>query len=129
MPSGLSNTPAAFQAYVNHDLGYDAIDVFAICYIDDILIHSDTLEKHKTHVRTIISRLKEASMPIDLDKSEFHVRETKFLGLIMSQIHLRPESNARPLPQSEVNMAERSACEALRTTINIASPLQTTSLD
>ncbi len=36
------------------------------------------------HVNKVLARLREASLQVDIDKSEFHVTETKFLGLIIS---------------------------------------------
>jgi hypothetical protein len=40
MPFGLSNTPAAFQHFMNDIFG-DLLDVCIIIYLDDIFIYSD----------------------------------------------------------------------------------------
>src|SRR5258705_1830639 len=53
MPFGLSNAPAAFQRFINDILG-DLLDVCMIGYLDDILIYSDSLDKHKDHVRDVL---------------------------------------------------------------------------
>src|SRR5258708_545744 len=45
MPFRLSNTPAAFQRFINEVLG-DLMDVCTVGYLDDILIYSDSLEDH-----------------------------------------------------------------------------------
>ena len=42
---GLTNTPASFQRYVNDTLR-EFLDIFCICYLYDILIHSKNLEEH-----------------------------------------------------------------------------------
>jgi len=47
MPEGLTNAPAAFQRFMN-DIFADMIDVIVIIYLDDILIYSDNISKHKT---------------------------------------------------------------------------------
>jgi len=36
------------------------------------------------YVNKVLARLREAGLQVDIDKSEFHVTETKFLGLIIS---------------------------------------------
>ena len=46
MPMGLTNAPAAFQAYINNAL-QGLVDDFCIVYLDDILIFLKSEEKHK----------------------------------------------------------------------------------
>jgi hypothetical protein len=43
MPFGLSNTPATFQAYINHIL-VGLVNVICMVYLDDILIYSEDPE-------------------------------------------------------------------------------------
>ena len=82
LPFGLTNGPSTFQRYINDALmGYR--DDFCSAYIDDILIYSNTLGEHKSHVLKVLQRLKAAGLQADLDKCEFHVQETKFLGFII----------------------------------------------
>jgi len=82
MPFGLCNAPATFQSYINDTLR-EFLDDFVSAYIDDALVFSDTDEEHPAHVRAVITKLRDAGLQIDIDKSEFHVRETKYLGLIV----------------------------------------------
>ena len=49
MPEGLTNAPAAFQMFMN-DTFVDMIDINTVVYLEDILIYSDGLPKHITHV-------------------------------------------------------------------------------
>lgn len=82
MPFGLTNGPSTFQRFINNTLmGY--LDDFCSAYIDDILIFSDNLHEHKEHVRKVLERLREAGLQADVDKCEFHVTSTKFLGFII----------------------------------------------
>jgi len=53
MPFGLSNTPAAFQRFINEVLG-DLMDVCMVGYLDNILIYSDSLEDHRDHVCEVL---------------------------------------------------------------------------
>jgi len=45
MPFGLSNTPTAFQQFMNEIFG-DLLDVYVVVYLDNILIYSNNLEDH-----------------------------------------------------------------------------------
>lgn len=82
MPFGLTNGPATFQRFINNTLmGY--LDDFCSAYIDDILIFSNNLREHKEHVGKVLERLREAGLQADIDKCEFHVTSTKFLGFII----------------------------------------------
>ena len=52
-------------------------------YIDDILIYSETLEKHQKHIKIVLKRLKEAELQVDINKYKFYKKETKFLEIII----------------------------------------------
>ena len=82
MPFGLANEPATFQRFIN-DLLRDNLDKFCHAYIDDILIYSDCLESHRVHVSWVLEKLRDAGLQADLDKCEFHVSSTKYLGFII----------------------------------------------
>ena len=83
MPFGLCNGPASWQHLINDTL-FDFLHRFVQAYLDDILVYSKTLKDHRLHVRQVLERLREAGIQADVDKCEFHVQETKFLGLIIS---------------------------------------------
>ena len=53
MPFGLSNALAVFQQFINDVLG-DLLDVCSIGYLDDILVYSNSLDEHKSHVREVL---------------------------------------------------------------------------
>ncbi|KAL6352553.1 hypothetical protein LRP88_13017 [Fusarium phalaenopsidis] len=55
MPFGLTNAPAAFQRMINNVLR-EHLDIFVVCYLDDILIFSKTEEEHTEHVHKQIPR-------------------------------------------------------------------------
>jgi hypothetical protein len=82
-PFGLTNAPSTFQKYINWALR-EYLDVFCSAYVDDILIYSDgTREEHIGHVKKVLQRLEEAGLRADIDKSEFFVKKTKYLGFII----------------------------------------------
>ena len=88
MPFGLCNGPASWQHLINDTL-FDFLHCFVQAYLDNILIYSKTLKEHHSHVRQVLQRLREAGLQADIDKCEFHVQETKFLGLIVSTEGIR----------------------------------------
>jgi hypothetical protein len=88
MPFGLTGAPATFQRYINDALR-DYLDTFCTAYLDDILIYSRTRAEHLNHVRCVLQRLREAGLFAKLEKCEFLVSETKFLGLIIGKDGIR----------------------------------------
>jgi len=83
MPFGLTNGPTFYQHYMN-DVLFDYLHQFCQAYLDDIIIYSKTLKEHKRHVRLVLHRLQEAGLQMNINKCEFHVQETSFLGLLLS---------------------------------------------
>lgn len=83
MPFGLTNAPAVFQHFMN-DVFRDLLDYTVLIYLDDILIFSDSEEEHVNHVKQVLQRLVENDLYAKAEKCEFHVKETEFLGFIIS---------------------------------------------
>ncbi|EKD12118.1 retrotransposon nucleocapsid protein [Drepanopeziza brunnea f. sp. 'multigermtubi' MB_m1] len=50
---GLSNALATFQARIN-DILRPFFNIFYSAYIDDILVYSDTLKKHRLYVKAVL---------------------------------------------------------------------------
>ncbi|EFQ93557.1 hypothetical protein PTT_09050, partial [Pyrenophora teres f. teres 0-1] len=50
-------------------------------------------KEHREHVRTVVRRLLDAGLQIDINKCEFEVTETKYLGIIVTPtgIQMDPE--------------------------------------
>ncbi|MBE6133033.1 MAG: hypothetical protein E7180_06615 [Erysipelotrichaceae bacterium] len=90
MPFGLKNAPATFQHFIN-DVLSDYLDDFVISYIDDILIYSNSLEEHHEHVRKVLKKLLDNNLFVKLEKCEFDVTETSFLGYVISKDGLKAD--------------------------------------
>ena len=52
MPYGLCNTPATFQCLMQNCLGELNL-AFAMVYLDDVIVYSETLEDHLTRLQAI----------------------------------------------------------------------------
>ena len=82
-PFGLANAPSTFQKYINWTLR-DYLDEFCSAYVNDVLVYSEgTLAEHREHVRKVLRRLQEAGLQLDIDKCEFEVQSTKYLGFVI----------------------------------------------
>ena len=78
MTSGLTNTPAVFQALVN-DVLRDMLNRFIFVYLDDILIFFQSMEEPVQHVCLVLQRLLENKLFVKAEKCEFHI-VSEFLG-------------------------------------------------
>ncbi len=78
----LINESAFYQHYMN-DVLFKYLHQFCQIYLDDIIIYSKILKKHKQHVWLILNKLREADLQIDINKCEFHVQKTIFLELLI----------------------------------------------
>ncbi len=87
----LINKSAFYQHYMN-DVLFEYLHQFCQIYLDDIIIYSKILKKHKQHVWLILNRLQEADLQIDINKCEFHVQKTIFLELLISIEELKMNS-------------------------------------
>jgi len=83
MPFGLTNAPADFQRFID-DVLHPFLDNFCTDYLDDILIYSNTLQKHRIHVKTILTALSKAGLHLKPEKCEFHRTEVAYLGIIIT---------------------------------------------
>ncbi len=78
----LINESMFYQHYMN-DVLFKYLHQFCQIYLDDIIIYSKILKKHKRHVWLILNRLWEADLQINIDKCKFHVQKIIFLRLLM----------------------------------------------
>ena len=83
MPFGLTNTPAAFQRFMN-EIFRDLLDVYVVIYLDNILIYSNNLTSHKDHVKEVLRRLWDNGLYASPSKCMFHQRQVEFLGFVLS---------------------------------------------
>lgn len=95
VPFGLSNGPAAFQRFINDTL-MDYLDEFVTAFVDDLLIYSKNAAEHEIHVKKVLERLRAAGLQASINKCEFHVTRTKYLGFILTTdgIEVDPEKTA-----------------------------------
>ncbi|KAG5869285.1 hypothetical protein JTB14_028624 [Gonioctena quinquepunctata] len=87
---GLKNGPAAFQKLMASVLsGYT--DNFYKVYLDDIMIYSDSLEEHCSHLRRVLERLRSHGLWLSPAKCDFGLAELNYLGRVIFQRGNRPQ--------------------------------------
>jgi putative transposase len=80
LPFGLKNAPAKVQRVMERILaGFD----FVWCYIDDIVVYSDTMEKHKIHLQIVFERLKAHGLRLHPRKCKFFQESVEYLGHVI----------------------------------------------
>ena len=83
MPFGLINALAAFMDLM-HKVFQPYLDQFAIVFVDDILMYSQSKEEHEDHLRVVLQLLKDHRLYAKLSKREFWLIEVRFLGHMVS---------------------------------------------
>ena len=83
MPFGLTNTPAAFQHFMNNIFA-NLLDVCTEIYLDEILIYSDSMSDHMLRVQEALQCLWDNRLYASTKKFEFHTTSMEYLGFILS---------------------------------------------
>jgi hypothetical protein len=83
MGFGMTNSPATFQSLMNSVFAdLIATGVVAV-YMDDILIYTTTLAKHRKIVREVLQRLQDHDLYLKPEKCKFEKQEIEYLGMII----------------------------------------------
>ena len=83
MPFSLTNTPMAFQRFMNNIFS-NFLDVCVMIYLDDILIYLNNMSEHHWHVKEILKHLYKAGLYAKAEKCKFHSESVEYLGYILS---------------------------------------------
>ncbi len=78
----LINESTFFQHYIN-DVLFNCLHKFCQIYLNDILIYSKILKKHKTYVKKMLNKLREVDLQININKCEFKIQKISFLELLI----------------------------------------------
>ena len=89
MPFGLKGAPVTFQRLMTKVLGLYLYD-FVMVYLDDIIIFSQTMDKHLQHMRKVLEALRQAGLKLKLEKCEFAKKQLKYLGFIIGEFEIKP---------------------------------------
>ncbi|KAM7308007.1 uncharacterized protein ISCGN_011642 [Ixodes scapularis] len=92
LPFGLSNSPPSFQRLMDIVLG-DAKFNFAMAYMDDVVVFSNSFEEHLTHLEIVLRRMREAGLTINPDKVQLAASRVNLLGFIVDNGTLKPNDD------------------------------------
>ena len=88
MPFGLKSSPITFVRLMDRVLhGMLGKNVF--CYIDDLIVATNTVEEHLTVMQKVLERLNQAGLKVKLSKCNFLQKQLKYLGHTISQEGIR----------------------------------------
>jgi len=87
----LKNTLITFQRLINDTLR-EYLDDFVITYLNDILIYSDDLEMHRSHVHKVLRKLNKRALYVKKSKSKFKAKEIEFLDYIIQSEQIEKNS-------------------------------------
>ena len=87
VPFGLTQVPAYFQELM---IGILKDFNFAIAYLDNIIIFSQTAKEHLDHIKQVHEKLRSAHLSMKLSKCHFFTKEIQYLGHILSTKGIRP---------------------------------------
>ena len=65
----------------------------ALCYLDDVLIISETFEQHMQDLQEVFHRFKQAGLKLSPQKCKFAQQKCVFLGHEISKNGIRPPSD------------------------------------
>jgi hypothetical protein len=83
MPFGHTGAPATLQDFMNHILS-PLLRRCVVVFLDDILVYSDTLERHIGHLEQVFRILQQHQLKLKLPKCKFAQDKLEFLGHVIS---------------------------------------------
>ncbi|EYC36599.1 hypothetical protein Y032_0877g2818, partial [Ancylostoma ceylanicum] len=105
LPFGLSSSPPVFQRLMHTVLG-PLLGEEVFCYLDDIIIATDTVERHLQMLENVFNALQGAGLKLNPRKCVLLEKKVEFLGHVIDRegLHMDPSKVEAivnyPLPQS-----------------------------
>jgi hypothetical protein len=106
---GLKSASAVFCRFLDRIKG-DLKWSHVLAYIDDLLIHTPTFDKHIQVLSQLLGRLDAAHLTLRAKKCSFVLLEVRFLGHVVDATGIRPDPakvlavEALQLPNSSENL-------------------------
>jgi hypothetical protein len=89
---GLTNGPSAYCRLVERVLQGIPTSM-AVGFLDDGVVHSETLSGHLSNLRVVLSAYQAAGLKLSPDKCTFFANEIEYLGHTVNQEGVRPTGN------------------------------------
>ncbi|CAM4615358.1 unnamed protein product [Caretta caretta] len=88
LPFGLRNAPATFQRLVDGLLA--GLGEYAVAYLDDVAIFSDSWADHLEHLHKVLERIREAGLTVKAKKCQIGLNRVTYLGHQVGQGTISP---------------------------------------
>lgn len=112
---GLASSPGIFQRIMTN-LFRDIPN--SVVFLDDILIFSDTLDKHLLVLDKVLSRLQENGLKIKREKCSFLAQRVKYLGYVIEEKGISTDNDKiKPI----LNMSEPQNVSELRSFLGMVN--------
>lgn len=90
MPFGLCNAPATFERMMDNLLRHLKWTM-CLCYLDDIIVFSETFYEHLVRLSAVLNCIQEAGLILNSKKCVFAAQQIKILGHLVSEGSVRPD--------------------------------------
>ncbi|TFY52000.1 hypothetical protein EVJ58_g10260 [Rhodofomes roseus] len=111
MPFGFRNGPSVFQR-VMQDILAPFLWVFALVYIDDIVVYSNTLEEHIEHLDRVFGSVEQAGLTLSPGKCHLGYQSLLLLGQKVSRLGI---STHKEKVDAIIDLAEPRNVKELQT--------------
>jgi len=91
LPMGLKTSPSTLEALVRRVLRNTG--KFTASLLDDVIIASSSWSEHVEHIREVLTRLRAASLTVNISKCQWALRSMKLLGHTVEQGQILPTSD------------------------------------
>ena len=92
MPFGLKNAGATYQRAMN-TIFHEIVGGFLECYIDDIIVKSESIDDHVEHLKIAFSKMKHYQLKLNPAKCAFGVMAGNFLGYLVHSKGIQVDKN------------------------------------
>ena len=89
MGFGLTNAVPTFVRHMNKILA-PYLGKFCMCFIDDIIIFSRTIEEHREHCRLILQALRDNHIYANWEKCDFLAKKVEYCGIDITREGVNP---------------------------------------
>ena len=116
MPYGLSTAPATFARAIGIILSGLTYDT-CLCYFDDVIIFSKTIEQHCQRLQSVLQRFRENGLRVKASKCSFGANKVIYLGHSVSRdgVHTDPSKI-----KAVEDLAAPTTIEMLRSFLGLA---------
>lgn len=90
LPFGVSSAPGIFQSVMDTILGKIP---GVCCYLDDVIISGQDKNECKERLYTVLSKLKEYKVKVNLEKGSFFKERVEYLGHLIDGAGIRPKGD------------------------------------